>query len=73
MSTLRNLLTRGNSKRAEAIHAFRLPAVLTCPGRILLYESHCYAINGGFRADRLKDMMAENLVPGRTWIASWGK
>jgi hypothetical protein len=59
--TVRNLLTRGNGKLGEGIHAWSLPAVETCPGRSALCERVCYAREGRFRTHLLQDRLAENL------------
>ncbi len=61
MSSLRNLLTRGNSKLGEAIFGFSLPAVTTCPGRSGVCESNCYARRGRFVTDATRSRMEENL------------
>lgn len=47
MSTIRNLLTRGNGKLGEGIRAWSLPAVETCPGRSDLCARVCYAAPAG--------------------------
>lgn len=57
----RNLLTRGNGKLGEGIHAWTIPAVETCPGRSTLCERVCYARAGRFRTHLLQDRLAENL------------
>ncbi len=57
----RNLLTRGNGKLGEGIHAWSLPAVETCPGRSALCERVCYAREGRFRTHLLQDRLNENL------------
>ena len=62
MSIVRFLLTRGNGKLGEAIHAFSLPAVSTCPGRSALCERHCYARHGRFRTDMVRDRLQANLA-----------
>jgi hypothetical protein len=57
----RNLLTRGNGKLGEGIHAWSLPAVKTCPGRSALCECVCYAREGRFHTHMILDHLAENL------------
>ena len=57
----RNLLTRGNGKLGEGIHAWSLPAVETCPGRSALCERVCYARTGRYRTQFMQDRLAENL------------
>jgi len=47
VSTIRNLLTRGNGKLGEGIRAWSLPAVETCPGRSDLCARVCYAAPAG--------------------------
>lgn len=56
-----NLLTRGNGKLGEGIHAWSLPAVETCPGRTALCERVCYARNGRYRTQFMRDRLADNL------------
>jgi hypothetical protein len=62
VSIVRFLLTRGNGKLGEAIHAWSLPAVATCPGRSALCERHCYARHGRFRTDVVRDRLQANLA-----------
>jgi acetolactate synthase regulatory subunit len=62
VSIVRFLLTRGNGKLGEAIHAFSLPAVACCPGRSALCERHCYAKAGRFRTDVVRDRLRANLA-----------
>jgi hypothetical protein len=57
---MQNLLTRGNHKLGEAIHAWSLPPVLTCPGRSALCERHCYARKGKFLAPDVKARYERN-------------
>lgn len=57
----RNLLTRGNGKLGEGIHAWTLPAVETCPGRSALCERACYARAGRYRTQFMRDHLTENL------------
>lgn len=57
----RNLLTRGNGKLGEGIHAWSMSAVETCPGRSTLCERVCYARSGRFRTQLLQERLAENL------------
>ena len=59
--TVRNLLTRGNGKLGESIHAWSIPAVTTCPGRSSLCEVACYATGGRFRTHAIQVRLAENL------------
>lgn len=56
-----NLLTRGNHKLGEAVHAWSLPPVLTCPGRSALCERHCYARVGNFAYRDVKARYERNL------------
>lgn len=58
----RNLLTRGNGKLGEGIHAWSLPAVETCPGRSDLCSRVCYARSGRFKTRAMRSRLAENLV-----------
>jgi len=58
---LPNLLTRGNGKLGEGIHAWSLPAVETCPGRSRLCQSVCYALAGRYRTRMVQDRLQENL------------
>jgi hypothetical protein len=55
-----NLLTRGNGKLGESIHAWSLPPALTCPGRSALCERHCYARKGKFLAPDVKARYERN-------------
>ncbi len=57
----RNLLTRGNGKLGEGIHAWSIPAGETCPGRSVLCERVCYARSGRFRTQLLQERLTENL------------
>jgi hypothetical protein len=59
---IRNLLTRGNGKLGEGIHAWSLPAVETCPGRSDLCTRVCYARSGRFRTRTMQSRLAENLI-----------
>ena len=59
--TVRNLLTRGNGKLGEGIHAWSIPAIETCPGRSALCERVGYAREGRFRTQFMQDRLAENL------------
>jgi hypothetical protein len=59
--TLPNLLTRGNGKLGEGIHAWSVPAVETCPGRSALCQSVCYALAGRFRTRMVQDRLQDNL------------
>jgi Gene product 88 len=59
--SVRNLLTLGNGKLGEGIHAWSLPAVETCPGRSALCEGVCYARAGRFRTRHVQDRLQENL------------
>ena len=61
METVRPLLTRGNGKLGEGIHAWSLAAVETCPGRSPLCERVCYAKGGRFATDRMRERLQENL------------
>jgi hypothetical protein len=61
MARVINLLTRGNTKLGESIHAWSIPAVDTCPGRTRLCESVCYATAGRFRTYRVQELLQENL------------
>jgi Gene product 88 len=61
MARVANLLTRGNTKLGESIHAWSIPAVDTCPGRTRLCESVCYATGGRFRTHRVQELLQENL------------
>jgi hypothetical protein len=57
----RNLLTRGNRKLGESIHAWSIPAVDTCPGRSPLCERLCYARSGHFRLEAVQQRLEHNL------------
>lgn len=61
MSTIRNLLRRGNSKLGEAIHTWSLPAVTTCPGASEVCQRACYARRGRFATTRFRRRLAGNL------------
>ena len=61
MARAANLLTRGNGKLGEPIHAWSIPAIDTCPGRTRLCEPVCYATAGRFRAHRVQDQLQANL------------
>src|SRR4051812_21010484 len=63
-----DLLTRGNTKLGEGIHAWSLPAVETCPGRSALCggkDGVCYAMRGRFRTHRMRARLAANLAASR--------
>lgn len=62
MQHVRNLLTRGNGKLGEGIHAWSLPAIETCPGRSDLCARVCYARSGRFRTRTMRSRLAENLA-----------
>ena len=62
MPNVRNLLTRGNGKLGEGIHAWSLPAVETCPGRSDLCSRVCYARSGRFKTRTMQSRLAENLA-----------
>lgn len=57
-----NLLTRGNGKLGEGIHAWSLPAIETCTGRSDLCSRVCYARSGRFRTRTMQSRLAENLA-----------
>src|SRR5262249_20087030 len=57
----RNLLTRGNRKLGESIHAWSIPAVDTCPGRSPLCERLCYARSGHFRLEAGQERLEHHL------------
>ncbi len=57
-----NLLTRGNGKLGEGIHAWSLPPVETCPGRSALCERVCYARSGRFRTRSMIERLNNNLT-----------
>jgi len=59
---LPNLLTRGNGKLGEGIHAWSLPAFETCPGRSGLCSRVCYARSGRFQTRIMQARLAENLA-----------
>jgi hypothetical protein len=61
MSSVRNLLTRGNRKLGENIFAWSLPAVVSCPGRSSLCAGVCYATAGYFRTSAVSHRLADNL------------
>src|SRR5262249_15906538 len=61
METVRPLLTRGNGKLGEGIHAWSLLAVETCPGRSALCGSVVYARSGRYATARLRNRLQENL------------
>lgn len=65
MPPIRNLLTRGNGKLGEGIHAWSLPAVETCPGRSDLCSRVCYARSGRFRTRTMQSRLAGNLAAAR--------
>lgn len=62
---IRNLLTRGNGKLGEGVHAWSIPAVETCPGRSGLCSRVCYARSGRFRTRTMQSRLAENLAAAR--------
>ena len=66
MSDTRNLLTRGNGKLGEAIHAWSLPAVETCPGRSELCARVCYARSGRFKTRTMQARLAGNQAAAQT-------
>jgi hypothetical protein len=57
---IRNLLTRGNGKLGEGVHAWSLPAVETCPGRTDICSRVCYARSGRFRIRAMQARLTEN-------------
>lgn len=61
MPPIRNLLTRGNGKLCEGIHAWSLPAIQTCPGRSGLCSRVCYARSGRFQSRTMQSRLAQNL------------
>lgn len=61
MSSVANLLSKGNGKLGENIHHWSIPAVDTCPGRSNICETHCYARSGRYRTDIIRDRLNENL------------
>jgi hypothetical protein len=72
MSTVRNLLARGNGKLGENIHHWSIPAVVTCPGRSSLCAGVCYATAGRYRTGPIRRRLAENLdAAGRPEFADW--
>lgn len=62
MPYIPNLLTRGNGKLGEGIHAWSLPAIDTCPGRSDLCFRACYARSGRFRTRAMRSRLAANLA-----------
>jgi len=60
VSTIRNLLTRGNGKLGEGIYAWSLPAIETCPGRSDLCSRVCYARSGRFKTRSMQSRLADN-------------
>jgi len=61
MTTISNLLVRGNGKLGEGIHSWSLPAVETCPGRTQLCEIVCYARTGWFATRLVQERLQNNL------------
>jgi hypothetical protein len=57
MSSVANLLSKGNGKLGENIHHWSIPAVETCPGRSGICETHCYARSGRYRTDIIRDRL----------------
>jgi hypothetical protein len=55
-----SLLQRGNSKLGQAIFAWSLPAVETCPGSTSRCRSVCYATNHRFRFQSVKRRLEWN-------------
>ncbi len=71
MSSLKNLLSRGNTKLGEGVFAFSIPAVLTCPGRTPLCQEACYARRGRFATGSIRSRLEENLgASGRPGFAA---
>src|SRR4051794_38351082 len=62
MSVVRPLLGLGNGKLGQTIFTFSLPPVVTCPGRSQLCEANCYARQGNFARQNVRDRMADNLA-----------
>ena len=62
MRQIQNLLTRGNGKLGEGIHAWSLPPIETCPGRSDLCERVCYARAGRFRTRSMIERLDSNLT-----------
>ena len=54
------LLVQGNTKLGSAIHAFSLPAGLSCPGRSRLCYQHCYARQGHYLFASVQQALARN-------------
>jgi hypothetical protein len=58
---VQNLLARGNGKLGEGIHNWSIPpGELTCPGRTTICEQVCYAKQGHFRFEQVKDRLLWN-------------
>lgn len=57
---IRGLLTLGNRKVGECIHLWSLPPVTTCPGRSEICEGACYARQGRYRFQAVKDRLLWN-------------
>lgn len=55
------LLSRGNEKLGKGIVSFNLPAKKTCPGATKTCLSVCYATNGRFRCNSVKNKNQRNL------------
>lgn len=62
MPIVRNLLTCGNGKLGEGVHAWSLPALETCPGHSDLCARVCYARFGRFKTRTMQSRLAENLL-----------
>lgn len=55
VETMRNLLSRGNSKLGESIFGWTLEAIQTCPGRTATCSHWCFASHGRFATESMKD------------------
>lgn len=58
MALRQSLLTQGNGKLGEAIHAFSIPALLTCPGKSPTCSKSCYALKNRFSQGFVQDRLA---------------
>ena len=55
------MLQKGNTKLGKEIYAFSLPAHFTCPGETEACASVCYAKNGFYNMNNVKDSLRMNL------------
>ena len=70
MPHIQNLLSRGNGKLGEGIHAWSLPAIDSCPGRSDLCSRVCYARSGRFKTRTMQSRLAENLAAAQATTSS---